>query len=1150
MRFGNNRRMIRRFQWIGVVLAVLAIACVASARTSRTTGVARSASDHATLETRWLDINNFTLPIQNYGQHGNNQAENRSGGEWPSGSGEYYIFGAGIWVAGTVNQGPFTEQIGGQTAYSFSESTTNPLGWRGLGKQDEINLGSRTILTDPRVAVGYEPTGGTEEMSAVTPLYLSTDANWPLSSVVSILDSYCEYDDQDPQRWVTGDDSNSGSDNGAWSGDPTDALIQQYGLGVKVTQTTYTWNYANNSDIHFVTFEVENVRADGADINNCFVGVVCDPDVGNEATDDMAGFDGTRDLGYAYDSDFSEQEFSGVPGFVGYDFLKSPNAEYAIDKNGDGAINTTGVDINGTTVYDVAAGDEIGLHAYKIFGRLAGDPQTEWEKYMVCAGHNFREDQPQVYQPFDLSNTPEDQRFLQTTGPFTLKAGEPVEIVVAMMVAASAGNAGDPITTRVANLQQVSDIAQGIFDNNFLLPKPPVAPEVTVRPGDRKAFITWNETAETTADEFYSITSDPNSSLYDPTFREYDFEGYRVWRSETGRATDWEMIAEYDVSSSTPRTVAISVDGGAYGGEVTFDRATTEGYFLNYGGEELWSNHEYLVQITDAGKMRVFDVNLGGLEIPCANWNDVPHGDYWYEHGDLPAKFELFDENLNYYSADSTRTADGNFDDYVPGMVMYIGGMALQFPNVPAPASQVVFRVIPSDTEVFGNEAGLAHAYIDSPLVNGRTYYYAVTAFDFQLSSPQSLESGKSLSQASVVPRAEPTGTTVPSIGTVAHTAGNSDGACEVTVVDPAAITGHTYQVGFNADQTWFVKDVTTNTIVRDNIANQAGGTDYPVVDGMLVRVVGPDPGIASDVYGPGTDWIGSPWTGNDLIFGSAWTSSIQPGEHVAVEVRFSSTNTQAAAVYRRDDGYSFLGQGTFPGTVWDMTNNRQLAVAFVENDFVITDGKPASVNTVDNYWMPSSSTGELGNREYLLITNLDYQATVTSDPWSQWAPYPGPFPAMYTSLPLARTNAEGATLSFTEGDVWAITPFFINTTADVFQWETTDRHAVTDAETGDSEIMVVPNPFIVRHELMANEDNPSLMFTNVPSQCVIRIYTLAGELVDVIEHNPGLGSAASGTAVWDMRNNDFQRITSGLYLFHVDDLNGNTTVGKFAVVR
>ena len=29
-----------------------------------------------------------------------------------------------------------------------------------------------------------------------------------------------------------------------------------------------------------------------------------------------------------------------------------------------------------------------------------------------------------------------------------------------------------------------------------------------------------------------------------------------------------------------------------------------------------------------------------------------------------------------------------------------------------------------------GNDVGLVHSYVDSPLVNGQRYFYAVTAFD------------------------------------------------------------------------------------------------------------------------------------------------------------------------------------------------------------------------------------------------------------------------------------------------------------------------------------------------------------------------------------------------------------------------------------
>lgn len=72
------------------------------------------------------------------------------------------------------------------------------------------------------------------------------------------------------------------------------------------------------------------------------------------------------------------------------------------------------------------------------------------------------------------------------------------------------------------------------------------------------------------------------------------------------------------------------------------------------------------------------------------------------------------------------------------------------------------------------------------------------------------------------------------------------------------------------------------------------------------------------------------------------------------------------------------------------------------------------------------------------------------------------------------------------------------------------------------------------------------MYFANVPPQCTIRIYTLAGELVDVIHHD---SSIDDGKVFWDLRSKDNMNIAYGLYLFHVESPEGDFT-GKFAVIK
>nr|MDA3837854.1 hypothetical protein [Candidatus Delongbacteria bacterium] len=81
-------------------------------------------------------------------------------------------------------------------------------------------------------------------------------------------------------------------------------------------------------------------------------------------------------------------------------------------------------------------------------------------------------------------------------------------------------------------------------------------------------------------------------------------------------------------------------------------------------------------------------------------------------------------------------------------------------------------------------------------------------------------------------------------------------------------------------------------------------------------------------------------------------------------------------------------------------------------------------------------------------------------------------------------------------------------------------------------------------------------MFMNLPVRCVLRIYTLAGDLVKTIAHN---GNAATGTvnkmglngAYWNLVSENNQASVSGIYLFSVHDVDSDYEfVGKFVVIK
>jgi hypothetical protein len=81
--------------------------------------------------------------------------------------------------------------------------------------------------------------------------------------------------------------------------------------------------------------------------------------------------------------------------------------------------------------------------------------------------------------------------------------------------------------------------------------------------------------------------------------------------------------------------------------------------------------------------------------------------------------------------------------------------------------------------------------------------------------------------------------------------------------------------------------------------------------------------------------------------------------------------------------------------------------------------------------------------------------------------------------------------------------------------------------------------------------------FINLPMKCLIRIYTVSGDLVQIIPHNMdgdrGTWTSATSEA-WDLNSRNRQQVVSGIYLFSVEDRTEGGSheiqTGKFVIIR
>ena len=105
--------------------------------------------------------------------------------------------------------------------------------------------------------------------------------------------------------------------------------------------------------------------------------------------------------------------------------------------------------------------------------------------------------------------------------------------------------------------------AQQVFDGGFLLPFAPESPDFYLVPGDNQVSVLWSPSAsETTGDPFFQIAQqplvlDPSTNtmvpnlLFDPNYRQFDVEGYRIYRGRVDAPGDLQLIAQYDYEGTS-----------------------------------------------------------------------------------------------------------------------------------------------------------------------------------------------------------------------------------------------------------------------------------------------------------------------------------------------------------------------------------------------------------------------------------------------------------------------------------------------------------------------------------------------------------------------------------------------------------------------
>jgi len=507
---------------------------------------------------KWLNINRWKCPFYNDGRYGIDVTVGTgvAGGSWPQPLHNCYIFGAGMWFG-----------------------SLKP---RADGK------------TDTLVSFGYNPNSGGTELTPTTVAHAPEGAGSPDDRIFMYPN---DWPPRPRERWSTGDpklDSvlipyEAFSLQDLWcvysDGAPENHIAPGKPQNIDVYQVVYAWNYPSNQDIFFIIYNVRNAGTDT--LKRCFIGAVMDADIG-DARDDMVGFilkdyipgaDTVENVGYAGDYDNSENPGStwesGTPGVFAYKFLDSPKRD-SITPGGD----TVKV--------------PLGMTAFKKF-TIDIDPVTDPAQYLTMAGYDYRTGVYSAYDSVDVS--PADKRFIICSGPFTLAPGQ-VERLVVAAIGAPFGGPNQPWADRpkdsLVHLAKVANAAQFIYNQGWLLPGPPVAPNMTLVPGDKQVRIVWDDLPQRTPDRYWEKVASQPGPGYDPMYRGYDFQGYIVYKSRDG--ANWKIIGQCDLADSI--TFSYPPGGDSSLPDSLWIKATDNGIYYSILDKDVINGFTYYYCVT------------------------------------------------------------------------------------------------------------------------------------------------------------------------------------------------------------------------------------------------------------------------------------------------------------------------------------------------------------------------------------------------------------------------------------------------------------------------------------------------------------------------------------------------------------------------
>ena len=410
----------------------------------------------------------------------------------------------------------------------------------------------------------------------------------------------------------------------------TESQGQPIGMEVRAQAFAFT----SNDEVNNMTFYNYVLINQGTQtLSETYFGSWVDADLGT-SIDDYVGCDVQRGLGYCYNGDAFDEPTASSPGYgsnppaVGVDFFEGPyqdtdEVDNPLTTDIINAIDSIGIPYRGLGIGygdGVVDNERFGMRRFVYYNNavtnpINGDPTVAIHYYNYMRGiwkngarmkyggngvsgagvlqnvdadymfpgstdPNFWGTSGTSVEPWteiSSGNVPNDRRFIQAAGPFTLQPGDYNNITVGVVWARATG--GGPQES-VSLLREFDDKAQALFDNCFELVSGPDAPDVAVRELNREVILMLSNDNPISTN--YLENYGPEQGGFDPSIpeelsdgtqlteadRSYSFEGYLVYQlaNDEVNPSDLEdinksrLIAQCDVRNGIENIINYSRD--------------------------------------------------------------------------------------------------------------------------------------------------------------------------------------------------------------------------------------------------------------------------------------------------------------------------------------------------------------------------------------------------------------------------------------------------------------------------------------------------------------------------------------------------------------------------------------------------------------